>query len=347
MLDETFYTFFFLSVRDPRTDFRRDLVTALRELGHEVTYIRLGRKCFVEGPREDSVRFVSPHVIVFKMIRATLAKRKVIVFNSVNLGFPLFCTVLRALTWRSVWCFDIHDNLLYESKGARRLISQIKLAWLQAIATFCVRAAPTLIELSPKAFSLCNASSVTYSRRNGTDWTKILVLSNIDARFDFELLCSISNSNLEICFEIYGSVAKDHYSEEKFDKLQKNINVLYKGPYISSDIPSILKKYVVTFAPYRLDSSTRYIDPLRFYHCLNSGIEIITTPIPRALDMRESMHLISTAAEFSVIIDGLISGTTSLRNRRPRPPITWVKRGAELIEIIERRRQSAHRGRLH
>jgi hypothetical protein len=65
------YTLFFLSVRDPRTDFRRNLVTALRELGREVAYIRLGLRCFVEGPRKESTNFVSPHVIAPKMGSAT------------------------------------------------------------------------------------------------------------------------------------------------------------------------------------------------------------------------------------------------------------------------------------
>jgi hypothetical protein len=330
----THYTFFFLSVRDPVTDFRRDLVAALRQLGHEVTYIRLARQCFVDGPEPDVVQSCNPVIIAARMLRACLKGRKVVVFNTVNLGFPVFCTLLRIATWRAVWCFDIHDDLLYELSGFGRVIGRAKLAWFQAIASFSVRAAPTLSELFPMSRSLCNASSIKRICRNGFDPSSVLILSNIDARLDFALLEAILQRNPTIAFHIYGAIARDVVNQAAFSNLRAFPNLMYHGPYINVEITSILAKYDLTLAPYRLAHCTRYIDPLRFYHCLNNGIEIVTTSIPRALDMRDSLHIISSAEEFCALIDGLLRGTVEYKNRKDCAPITWASRASELEALV-------------
>ena len=48
-------------------------------------------------------------------------------------------------------------------------------------------------------------------------------------------------------------------------------------------LPELLARTPVMFAPYKMGSKlTRYIDPLRYYHCLNSGMEVVSTDIPQA-----------------------------------------------------------------
>jgi hypothetical protein len=326
--------FFFLSVRDPKTDFRRELVTALRQLGHQVVYVRLARRCFVDNPEIGSERFVSPLIICWWMFATCYSRQRTVVFNTVNLGFPVFCTFLRILSWRTVWCFDLHDDLLYNTSGIARTFAKAKLACLQFIATFSVRAAPTLHELHPRSRALGNASSIARTPRTTVSGTNILVLSSVDDRFDFDLMEEISDKNSDVAFHVYGEVAKAPAITAAFERLKKRKNICYFGAYQSSDIAQILMKYDITLAPYKIARSTRYIDPLRYYHCLNSGLEIITVPIPRALDMIDSLHVISSAEEVRSVIEGLCHGRIARRNGEGREPISWNRRADELLSLV-------------
>ena len=326
--------FFFLSVRDPKTDFRRDLVAALRRLGHQVTYIRLARSCFVDDPELGADHTCSPVRVAWWMLKTSFSKQRVVVFNTVNLGFPGFCTLLRVLCWRAAWCFDLHDDLLYDITGPQRLIARAKLAWHQSIASFSVRAAPTLSELYPCSRPLCNASGIERVSRIKLDCTRILIFSNVDTRFDFDLVEAIVQQNPDINFHVYGEIARDTPIKDAFRRITGFSNVIHHGAYTNSDISSILALYDITLAPYRIARSTRYIDPLRYYHCLNNGLEIITTSIPRALDMREWMHIINCAHEFRSLVDGLGSGAVERRNDDGREPITWTHRAVELIAML-------------
>jgi hypothetical protein len=331
--------FFFLSVRDPKTDFRRDLVAALRELGHQVTYIRLARNCFVDGPEFSSEKTCSPVKVAWWMLRACFSKQRVAVFNTVNLGFPGFCTLLRLLSWRAVWCFDLHDDLLYDLSGLPRLIARAKLAWHQNIADLSVRAAPTLRELHPRSLPLCNASAIERVPRTKLDCARILIFSNVDTRFNFELVEAIVQQNPDISFHVHGEIVRDTLIKEAFRRLTTFSNVIYHGVYANAEIASILKRYDITLAPYRITRRTRYLDPLRYYHCLNGGLEIITAPIPRALDMRELMHIITVAQEFRPLINGLHSGAVNRKNGEGRESITWTHRATELLALLGDKQQ--------
>jgi hypothetical protein len=202
------------------------------------------------------------------------------------------------------------------------------------ISSFSVRAAPTLRELHPRSRSLCNASFVERAPRPKLDWTRILIFSNVDRRFDFDLVEGIVQQNPDFSFHIHGGIVREPIIEAAFKRLTQLTNVTYHGTYASSDIASILERYDITLAPYRIDRSTRYIDPLRYYHCLNSGLEILTTPIPRALDMREWMHIISSAEEFRPLLAALQSGAVKRRNGDERAAITWTDRATELLDLL-------------
>jgi hypothetical protein len=110
-------------------------------------------------------------------------------------------------------------------------------------------------------------------------------------------------------------------------------NVYYHGPYTMADLPAILSRYRVSVAPYRPASMlTRYIDPLRFYHCLNAGLEVITTNIPQARLMANWLHVVSDAAACADTLAAIQSGR--LAKQPAYSPITWEQRADRLVEIL-------------
>jgi hypothetical protein len=89
----------------------------------------------------------------------------------------------------------------------------------------------------------------------------------------------------------------------------------------------------VTLAPYRRDvPKVRYIDPERFYHCLNAGLEVISTDIPAARRMSQWLNIARDPSECAAILAALRSG--NLAKRDAYSPITWDQRIGRLVEII-------------
>jgi hypothetical protein len=330
-----------LTCRDPATDFRLPLAEELQSLGNDVYYVYLKRRPVVVdmGNREVRREFSLIEFLSY-MSRKFRGARPLLVFNSTNLVFPVLSNVLRALCG-GFWFLDMHDDLLYGKKGLARLKARIAQRILVAGSDQIVHAAPTLKELFPSSVHLGNASTMTALERPNPDLRKILVLASIDERMDFEFLTAAAQLNPDRSFYVYGQIAGNNAEiKSRVDQMVRSApNIHYKGPYVNSDLPGILSEYAVTLAPYVVDSPlTYYVDPLRYYHCLNSGMEIISTAIPKARDFEDALHIVSDAAQIGPVIKGLENGSTAARNAGSTAPVhNWRNRAVKLTQIFEMR----------
>jgi hypothetical protein len=80
---------------------------------------------------------------------------------------------------------------------------------------------------------------------------------------------------------------------------------------------------------------THYIDPLRFYHCLNAGLEVVSTEIPQARFMADYVHVVSNVTSCAETLSAIRAG--KLAKQRGYTPITWDQRADRLLEIIHTR----------
>lgn len=332
--------FFILTCREESTDFRRPLASVLRDRGFETYYVWLRRWPVVAGPTDaDSPRTISfPHFLQFMMNFRSHRNAVNIYVNSTNTSFPLISLMLRLLGAPGIWCLDVHDNLLYDSYGIARLREAIALKVLERGSHILVHAARTLNELFPHSHHLGNASHIRPIFRDVTDFRKVLITASMDNRFDFELMDSASARCPAIEFHIYGQVNKnDSGVRARLQSLcAQRKNIHYHGPYVLTELPGILQSYTVAFAPYdALSPLTRYIDPVRYYHCLNSGMEVVTTPIPQAACLNEALHIIQSADEFAEVLARLQGDPGSRRNTPDRYHLqTWETRVWQLIDIL-------------
>jgi hypothetical protein len=327
-----------LTCRDPATDFRLPLAEELNALGHDVFYIYLKRRpLLVRMGSEETRREFSLVEFLKFMPRQFRTTRPLLFFNSTNLVFPVLSIMLRVLCG-GVWVLDLHDDLLYGKRGFARLKARIAQRMLVAGADKMVHAAPTLKELFPSSIHLGNASTMTALERPAPDFQKVLILASIDERLDFEFLTKTARLNPDISFDIYGQIAgNDTAIRTRVDEAAAHIpNVKYLGPYVNSDLPHILAEYLITFAPYAIKSRlTYYIDPLRYYHCLNSGMEVISTAIPKANDFGEVLHLVQAPAEIGPLVRQLADGETARRNHGSTSAThNWRKRAERLMCIV-------------
>jgi tRNA-dihydrouridine synthase len=73
---------------------------------------------------------------------------------------------------------------------------------------------------------------------------------------------------------------------------------------------------------------------LRFYHCLNSGMEVITTDIPQARHFKDAVHIVRAAEEIPVLFTD--TGRLKLHKQPAYAPVTWQQRADRLVEIVQR-----------
>jgi hypothetical protein len=335
--------FIILTRRDPSTDFRRSLADALRDEGYPCYVTLVRRMLVVDGPHEgDPTSRMSP-IGFLKFIRNLNRGETLVVIDSLNLGDPLFCLVIRMILSKAIWAYDIHDDLLYDLRGIKRLRAKISLRIHLLIANLSLHASPSLLDRYPKSIRLGNASHLERREKRLQNLQQILVLASVDERFDFELVRGIlENGAIEL--HIFGSLAEGSTSKTQrvvraaFNNLCDEFpNVTYFGAYNNDAIQGILDKYQVMLAPYKVNHfSTRYIEPLRYYHALNRGLEIISTPIPALRDMAAFIHVIESPEEFWVTLRKLSTNIDVWRNDGSRfKPITWRARARSLVTILQ------------
>jgi hypothetical protein len=344
--------FFILTCRDPRSDFRLPLVEALRH-HYETWYIWLRRRPIVSGltGTEPPVEMSLPDFLRF--IRRFRQDDKVnVYFNSTNTYFPGTTAVLRLLAAAGVWCLDMHDDLRYHNKGFKRWREGLIISLLRRLSHVTVHAAPTLQEMFPDSRHLGNASNILPLCRATNPNDDVLIIASFDERFDFDFLSALAQACPGTQFHLHGWTRPDDTpTMVQITAIEaRHVNIHYHGSYTMADLPSILSTYRVSVAPYRTDTNlTRYIDPLRFYHCLNAGLEVVSTDIPQARYMRDWVHVVPDVA---ACVETLANIRTGASARQPSySPITWELRADQLVEILRTlprtiafsRRRTAHR----
>ncbi|HVY16130.1 MAG TPA: hypothetical protein VHB27_12975 [Rhodopila sp.] len=335
MRSEPRFHFVILTCRDPDTDFRRPLVEALSALG-PTTYAWLRRRPLVSGPATGGVtREMS--LVRFLATMARLRRRDAIpvYLNSTNTYFPGMTLVLRLLAPRGVWCFDLHDDLRYHNTGLKRVTESLIVRLLAALSHEIVHAAPTLQRLFPRSRHLGNASHLRPGRRDAARADAVLVIASFDERLDFPFLAAVMRRNPGLTFDLRGWVRADDAPTRKALEalLAACPNAVYHGPYAMADLPDMLAQYKVTLAPYRTGSPlTDYIDPLRFYHCLNAGLEVVSTPIPQAVTMSDCIHVVTDVDTCSATILAVLDGRAA--KQPDYAPVTWEQKARRFKEIV-------------
>ena len=119
----------------------------------------------------------------------------------------------------------------------------------------------------------------------------------------------------------------------------------HRGPYSSADLVNLTAEFSIGLAPYRVNSQlTRYIDPLRYYHCLNAGMEVVTTDIPQARLLADRLHVLHAPSEFAKLIMELGANAEARRNRDPGAHLAaWRERAESLMKIVEEHERANQR----
>jgi hypothetical protein len=327
--------FFFLSVRSYAVDFRQFLIGALRERGHDVWHVHIGRATRVTGTDGKPVEFAGasgfPALIRFLRARARGPALPVFI-DSTGPYVPARSLALRASLGSGLWCYDIFDNMTYDYRGLMRMRTSAAIRLLSGLSPVLFTLSGETLRLFPRAIHLDNAAHIGRIARKDANRHDLLLLSSIDRRFDVEFVRRLAELAPERKLMLYGRAE----TPGGLDRLCRDRpNIVYRGAFRYDDIAGILQPFAIALAPYARNRLTEFINPDKYYYFLNSGMEVISTDIPQARRMGDRIH-IATSPEDALAIADRVKCDPAYRKNPAGPVLGWDQRADELLDVIAR-----------
>ena len=330
--------FIFVSVRRYEADFRKFLIGALRNEGHEVWHVRIGRCNTLSGPeRSEDMCGIGGFARLLRRLRGIASDAQVVYVDSTGAVTPVRSMLLRLALRSGIWCFDAFDNLVYNYRGLRRLKAQLAIGLLAHSSRIVFVLSDETRRLLPHAQHLDNAWDIPRIDREGRNWRDLVVLSAIDERFDFRFVEEVARLSPERRIVLHGFVLHDDPAvQERLNSLcARFANVEFRGRYAFEDIPAILDPFAIGFTPYAISEMTEFVNPDKYYMFLQGGLEVISTEIPQARRMAGRIHIARAPHDVVAIVRRLERDKAFRKNLSAAPDCTWKARAHELVGMIQ------------
>jgi hypothetical protein len=268
---------YLFSARPYEMDFRKFLLEALRQDGHEVHHIRIGRTNVVTRLPDERAEFHGAGgfaAMLRHLRRADAGERPLLCIDSTGTAAPLRALLLRGAMPRARWGYDIFDNLLYDARGLRRLRTWCAAHLLARLSACPFVLARETLRLFPRARHLDNAAHTVY-RERPQRYDSLVVLASLDERFDFDFVDALAALAPSRRIVIHGRILYDSASVKgRLERLcAARPNVAWRGDFALDGIDAVIAPYSVGLTPYASDHAlTRFINPDKYYLFLNAGI---------------------------------------------------------------------------
>lgn len=123
----------------------------------------------------------------------------------------------------------------------------------------------------------------------------------ISTWFDLELLTEVATLRPAYSFILIGGVHKTDVGP-----LAALPNVTFLGEKNYRELPGFLSEFDVCLIPFRINTLTKAVDPVKFYEYLSQGKPVVASPMEELLPHRELLYLASGADEFARAIDSAL-----------------------------------------
>lgn len=206
---------------------------------------------------------------------------------------------------------------------------------------------------SPNVFFHPNAADIDIFRRAATETltkppelngiTKKIIgyTGSIEYRSDFELLKKIATHHHDKILFFVGPIQGNEHKEVGLDKMP---NVIFAGPRKITELPNFLQYFDCVLIPFRKNTLTRSIYPLKINEYLAAGKPVIATHFSEDIyTFRDVAYVADSHEEFIATIDKAISENNEARKQarmKVAEQNTWEARVARFWEIIEQEPKS-------
>ncbi|OAQ38095.1 glycosyl transferase family 1 [Pedobacter psychrophilus] len=287
--------------------------------------------------------------LIVKRIEKIKKKYKIkdfIFINSFNIHYPNIGTLLNAKL-NVYHCVDpiIED---YDAKHGH-LSEEIILKNADLVICTSKELYKNKLEQHPYTFFVPNAADFEHSEKANSETTEIHpnildikkpiigYFGNIERRIDYRMLEKVMKLNSDKSFVFVGPIEAEYL--KKIKKETPNLYLIEQVPY--KLMPSVLKGFDVAIIPFKKDSVSHNIFPLKLFEYLGSGKPVISTDFNIDLDefTNGTVPYCKTADEFSnAINDALLNDNQEKQNLRLKAAKdnTWDKRLDEFSNILQK-----------
>ncbi len=122
--------------------------------------------------------------------------------------------------------------------------------------------------------------------------------------FDFALVEAVARSRPSWSFVLVGPVLEPAARHAARLSELENVTVLGERP--SDEIPAYVQRFDVGLIPFRLDTMTEAVSPLKMYESLAAGVPVVSTPLPAAI-ATAGVRTASGSSAFAAAIDAALA----------------------------------------
>lgn len=171
---------------------------------------------------------------------------------------------------------------------------------------------------------------------NGITKKIIGYTGSIEYRSDFELLKKVAEYHKDKILFFVGPIQGEEYKEVGLDKMS---NVIFAGPRKITELPNYLQYFDCVLIPFRKNTLTRSIYPLKINEYLAAGKPVIATHFSEDIyTFRDVAYVVDSHEEFLNTIDKAIEENDEAKKQarmKVAEENTWEARVARFWDIIE------------
>ena len=154
--------------------------------------------------------------------------------------------------------------------------------------------------------------------------------------FDFDLLEAVARLRPAWTFVLVGPVLEP--AQEVAARLAELDNVRFVGERSSDEIPAYVQRFDVGLIPFRLDTMTEAVSPLKMYEYLAAGVPVVSTPLPAAIKT-DGVRTADDPETFAAAIDAALGDRRDPRcaeqARRQAAAAEWTVRLQPVLDRLD------------
>ncbi|MDF2189752.1 glycosyltransferase [Paraflavitalea sp. CAU 1676] len=289
--------------------------------------------------------------IVLKAIRQVIRDYQVKDFIYLNFFDPYFVRSLPADIKPLYTIYQSMDDITqvaYSNRHGSRLEAEIVRNFDFTLCTS--KELTRLMSVhSPRSYFHPNAADIDIFKRaavevlprpvelQGIDKPIIGYTGSIEYRSDFELLKKIAEYHNDKILFLVGPIQGDEHKAVGLDKMP---NVIFAGPRKITELPNYLQFFDCVIIPFKKNTLTKSIYPLKINEYLAAGKPVIATHFSEDIyTFRDVAYVVDSHEEFLQTIDRSIAENNEAR-KQARMQVastnTWTARVEQFWQILER-----------